>query len=218
MQNETDYFEDGFVSLPGLLSGEIAAAYLSVMQNAMGQSKDQQHRFLEKKRAVTEQSLELLSDNFSFSLTFLWSLTPIMEQVTGKRLLPSYAYGRVYPKGAQLDVHSDRQSNEHSLNLTLGYSDDIPWAFSIERYKLSDDEILNPEMKPDFGGRDFTDIAMKPGDAVAYRGVNFRHARLQPNPNVWSAHLFLGWVDRDGPFKESAFDGMALPPPAKFYF
>lgn len=218
MRNDTDYYHDGYVSLPGLLPPEVAAAYLSVMQNAMGQSKEQQHRFLEKKRAVSEQSLELLSDNFSFSLTFLWSLTPVMEEVTRKQLLPSYAYARVYPKGARLDVHSDRQSNEHSLNLTLGYADDIPWAFEIEKRELRDTEILDPEMYKDFDGNEYVDIAMKPGDAVAYRGVNFRHARLTPNPNEWSAHLFLGWVDRNGPFKSNAFDGMALPPPAKFYF
>jgi hypothetical protein len=59
---------------------------------------------------------------------------------------------------------------------------------------------------------------MQPGDAVAYQGVHYRHARLSPNPNAWSAHLFMGWVDRQGPFKEMAFDKFELPRPANFHF
>jgi hypothetical protein len=29
---------------------------------------------------------------------------------------------------------------------------------------------------------------------------------MQPNPNKWSAHLFLFFVDRDGPYRQHAFD------------
>ena len=49
--------------------------------------------------------------------------------------------------------------------------------------------------------------APAPGDAVLYRGVQHRHGRLTPNRNAWSAHLFLHWVERDGPFASHAFDG-----------
>ena len=48
--------------------------------------------------------------------------------------------------------------------------------------------------------------------AVLYRGVQHRHGRIKPNPNRWSAHLFLHWVDRDGPHAAQAFDVMAAPP------
>jgi len=53
------------------------------------------------------------------------------------------------------------------------------------------------------------DVSMKPGDAVLYEGVHHRHGRTDPNPNRWSAHLFLHWVDRDGPYRDHAFDGRA---------
>ena len=46
----------------------------------------------------------------------------------------------------------------------------------------------------------------EPGDAVLYRGIDLRHGRTQPNPNRWSAHLFLFWVERGGPFAQHAFD------------
>jgi hypothetical protein len=39
-----------------------------------------------------------------------------------------------------------------------------------------------------------------------------------PNPNSWSAHLFLHWVDRDGPHAAHAFDGAGAPPRVNFSF
>jgi len=218
MDENSDYFDCGYASLPGLVPSEVAAAYLSIMQNAMGATRELQHRFLFKENVVSKQSLEMLSDNFPFSLGFLWAMTPVMVKITGLDLLPSYAYARVYQQGATLSVHSDRASNEHSLNFTLGYSDSIPWAFSIEQNKLGEFEIFNSQSTRDFGDNPYKDILMQPGDAVAYRGTHFRHGRMTPNPNRWSAHLFLGWVDRNGPYKSNAFDGMVLPPAANFKF
>ena len=218
MSQTSDYYEKGFVPLRGLLPREVAASYLSIMQKAMGGTLELQNRFIASAHAVTQPSMEIFSNNFPFSLGILWGLTPVMEKITGVKLLPSYSYSRVYPRGARLEVHSDRQSNEHSINLTLGYSDDIIWDFSMEARQLSEHEILNPVPAPDFGGNDYTNVKMNPGDAAAYRGVHFRHARLTPNPNAWSAHLFMGWVDRDGPFNNNAFDGLGLPRPAEFHF
>jgi hypothetical protein len=59
---------------------------------------------------------------------------------------------------------------------------------------------------------------MNVGDAVLYKGVHHRHARVSPNPNGWSAHLFLHWVERDGEFAQHAFDGQMKPGPTNFRF
>ena len=59
---------------------------------------------------------------------------------------------------------------------------------------------------------------MEVGDAVLYQGVHHRHGRMSPNPNGWSAHLFLHWVDRDGPHRAHAFDGNAAPAEVNFSF
>lgn len=218
MAGSVEYYDKGYTHLQEFLPPEVVGAYLSIMQKAVGDTLERQKRFRMNAHAVKKQALELFSNNFPFSLGILWGLTPAMEEITGVKLLPSYAYGRVYPKGAQLEVHSDRRSNEHSLNLTLGYSDGIPWSFCVESRRLSEAEILNLNTEEDFGGHDYVNIDMAPGDAVAYQGVHYRHARLTPNPNAWSAHLFLGWVDRNGPHKEHAFDKLELPRPAQFYF
>jgi hypothetical protein len=49
-------------------------------------------------------------------------------------------------------------------------------------------------------------MMMAAGDAMLYRGLSHRHARLTPNPNNGSLHLFLHWVDPTGPYADCAFD------------
>jgi len=96
------------------------------------------------------------------------------------------------------------------MSLTLGYSDSIAWPLEVARkrieapYARADEQFLVEE--------EVSSVAMRPGDAVLYQGVHHHHGRTTPNPNRWSAHLFLHWVDRDGPYAAHAFDGQ--PPPA----
>ena len=72
------------------------------------------------------------------------------------------------------------------------------------RSRLGGDPV--PTLDEDFGAEAFTALPMRAGDAVMYRGVNHRHGRIEPNPNLWSAHLFMHWVDVDGPHADHAFD------------
>jgi hypothetical protein len=65
-------------------------------------------------------------------------------------------------------------------------------------------------LRESFGDEESTALPMAVGDAVLYQGVNYRHGRTTPNPNRWSAHLFLHWVDADGPFRSEAFDANRL--------
>jgi hypothetical protein len=134
--------------------------------------------------------------------TFLWGMTPIISQLTGADVLPSYDYFRIYQKDDICRVHSDRPSCEHSMSLTLAYSDDVPWPLEVGSTRVSEE---GPYFE-NFGDEPFSAIAMQPGDAVLYRGMNLRHGRTQPNPNRWSAHLFLFWVERGGEFEQNAFD------------
>ncbi|WP_395074524.1 hypothetical protein [Hyphococcus sp.] len=217
MDRNTQYNTKGFVLLKELLPREITGAYLAIMQKAIGDAPEKQQRFRMNALAVSQPSLELFSNHFPFSLALLWGLTPTMQEITGEQLLPAYAYGRVYGRGAQLNVHNDRPSNEHSLSLTLGYSDDAVWDLWIDSKRLEDGETDAATPEWTFNEQDYVCLKMNPGDAVAYQGVHHRHARAAPNPNRWSAHLFMGWVNKNGKHKDHAFDGLALPPPPNFF-
>ncbi len=219
MKTTKEYEDKGYVSLKNLLAPEIVSTYLSIMQNAMGGTLETQQRFVSADNILLPvKSYEIPSDVFPFGLALLWGLTPTMESVTGKTLLPSYSWGRIYQKGGLCVVPNDRRANEHSLNLTLGYSDNLIWDFCVAPNRISDELIEHNVVYKDFGDLEFDRLPMNPGDAVAYHGPQHYHGRVDPNPNRWSAHLFLGWVEKDGPQKEHAFEKMIMPPPANFFF
>jgi hypothetical protein len=90
------------------------------------------------------------------------------------------------------------------------------WEFAIGRTHYEFPIATNMIPADDFGDEAFSMLALEPGDAVIYKGVNYRHGRVKPNPNRWSAHLFLHWVDTEGPNKEWAFDRRPLPEPGEF--
>ena len=101
------------------------------------------------------------------------------------------------------------------MSLTLAYSDDKPWPLELGKQGADGPQDIISE---DFGSEPMASLAMQVGDAVAYQGVDFRHGRTLPNPNRWSAHLFLHWIDPDGPHSDQAFDGKDLKIPVDFTF
>jgi len=120
----------------------------------------------------------------------------------GVDLLPSFVFFRLYFEGAVLRVHSDRPACEVSLSLTLESSDSLPWPLSVGTAPA--DETRGVE--DDFGDEPFDSFTMNTGDGLLYRGTGQRHGRLVPNPNRWSAHAFLMWVDAAGEHRDQAFE------------
>ena len=53
---------------------------------------------------------------------------PKMEEETGKKLFPTYAYARLYQKGEVLKCHTDRPACEYSATVTLGHDGEV-WPF-----------------------------------------------------------------------------------------
>lgn len=155
----------------------------------------------------TKPSIEVYGMQYPPMTAFHYALTPIAVELAGCDLLPTYAYFRAYQQGDICVVHSDRPACEHSMSLMVELADDIPWALSVGHNIV---EGGPPPPEKDFGDEPFTAIPMLSGDAVMYQGVGHRHGRMDPNPNRWSAHLFLHWVDSAGPHADQAFDRPAL--------
>ena len=200
MKIHGDYEGAGYAHLQSLLPPEVAEALLNhfwrgLKEGTMPFSFEQYER-------ITKPALELHNSDSAAVTTFLWGLTPIVSQLANCDLLPTFAFFRLYQNGDKLRVHTDREACEHSISLTLGYSDGEVWAFDVGQNEASPDA----DDAEDFGGEPFSSIAMQAGDAVLYKGRVRGHGRLTPNPNKWSAHLFLNWVDRTGPFRAHAFE------------
>jgi hypothetical protein len=201
-----DYSKDDYVVIEQLVAPEICAALCRQLEMDIRSSGKTFQSFAMAQPLTRQATVEITGHVSPPLLAFLWGLTPIVSELTDADLLPSFDYFRIYPKGDICRVHSDRPSCEHSISLTLSYSDNKPWNLQIGTWPVEDPKSLDE----DFGEEPYASITMQPGDAVLYRGVKRRHGRIEPNPNGWSAHLFLQWVERGGAQMAHAFDAELL--------
>ena len=122
--------------------------------------------------------------------SLLVQLLPHFEVASGKKLLPTYSYARLYAPGDELKNHTDRESCEISATITLGFEGDA-WPI-----------YMGDDMEKSNASR----IEMQVGDAVLYRGMDKHHWREVYTEGKWQAQVFLHYVDADGPHKEWVFD------------
>jgi predicted 2-oxoglutarate/Fe(II)-dependent dioxygenase YbiX/alkylated DNA repair dioxygenase AlkB len=130
-----------------------------------------------------------IRDNATFD-KLLVDILPLMEDHSGKKLLPTYAYARLYAPGEILKIHRDRPSCEISASVTIGFSGNV-WPFYIGN---------------NADGTDGLSIRMNVGDAILYKGEEMYHWRNEYVEGTWQAQVFLHYVDANGPNKEWKFD------------
>lgn len=206
VQTHETYERSGYAQLPAFLSKQLVrAVYERAVQELNLQTP--RREFVTQGNLLTKPAIEVYSHIYPPLAGFLWGLTPAIEAHAGKRLVPTYAYLRIYQRGDVCKVHSDRYACEHSLSLMLAASDGKAWGLSVGKIRRAEPTAA---VNSDFDNEAFETMPMVPGDGVIYQGVHHRHGRLEPNPNGWSAHAFLHWVDPDGPYAEQAFDRPAL--------
>jgi len=134
---------------------------------------------------------------------------PQVEQLTGKKLFPTYAYFRVYGEGDELRPHIDRPSCEISFTICLGYNvknvadSRYQWPIFVDNskdYRHFGDEALRLA-QPGEG----VPAYLNPGDCVIYRGCEVRHWR-EPFQGNHQAQAFIHYVDQDGPYAKFKYD------------
>ncbi|CAM3035218.1 Fe2OG dioxygenase domain-containing protein [Sphingomonas antarctica] len=206
MRIEGNYRDDGFATIRGLIPPEVAANLFKQLQMDLNSAGKSFETFAQSHALSRHETVDISGHFYRPLTTFLWGLTPIIAELTGADVLPSYDYFRIYQKDDVCRVHSDRPSCEHSVSLTLVYSDDVPWPLQVGSTRVTREEPC----VENFGDEPYSSVEMQPGDAVLYRGIDLRHGRTLPNPNRWSAHLFLFWVERGGEFEQHAFDEQRL--------
>jgi hypothetical protein len=209
------YKTGGAELLRSLLSPEVAAAMAHKIAVGIAQGGA---RWLVPPSIGSKPCYEVSCMEWPVLMTFLWGITPKIEEVVGAHLLPTYSYFRTYQRGDVCRIHSDRPACEHSVSLTLAYADHVPWALAVADNPVSDDKRQTTRGDDDFGDEAYSEFTMAPGDAVVYRGYDYRHGRTTPGPNRWSAHLFMHWVERDGPHRDQLFDGKPMLGPVDFRF
>lgn len=203
------YRSRGHALVTGLIPRELATGFLARLQADLAAQNASFESLRQPSHLLRAPAPEIYGFHYSPLFGFHWGMTPAIAAQLGEDLLPTYAYFRLYRQGDICRVHCDRYACEHSLSLTLAYADDLPWALEVAtvrdgKPRQRADEAFMPEERAE-------SVAMQPGDGVLYQGVHHHHARTTPNPNAWSAHLFLHWVSRDGPYAAEAFDRKVPP-------
>ena len=183
---------DGYAVLKGAISKETAellSLQFEIRRNSMyyekGISPFDEDKLYEFGDAQVEKSFALYG--FVAFEGLLLQLLPTMTTITGKRLLPAYAYGRIYYNGAVMHKHTDRPSCEYSATLTLS-TDGVPWDIWMSDSK--------GEAKP---------LTLREGDMCVYKGSELEHWRDEYSGDK-QMQVFLHYVDADGQYKDHAYD------------
>jgi hypothetical protein len=112
-------------------------------------------------------------------LSFLQQcLTPLITQIVGEPVKPSYCYLGAYVPGAKLEIHTDRPQCEYSLSLLLDFQGHQPWPLKARAAKAADTLVFTQQ----------------PGDAVMYRGTRLPHFRDELPDGCRSTSVFLHYV------------------------
>lgn len=127
-----------------------------------------------------------------FCETILAASCKKLSELSGINLLPTYSYTRVYSKGDELKIHTDRPECQYSATLCLSR----PLNENISPIYFADDKYMKNTKK----------LLLDEGDLCFYRGNDMWHWR-DPFENSWYLQTFIHYVDADGPYAHTIFDG-----------
>jgi hypothetical protein len=128
------------------------------------------------------------SYNYIDFLELLVEKTPMVNEIMGETVLPTYSYARVYKNGSELKAHKDRAACE--VSLTVHLMGDKEWPISI---KKPNGEVVS--------------LNLKPGDAMLYFGCDAEHWRETYQGSAY-VQVFLHYVKSRGKRNNFAFDKM----------
>jgi hypothetical protein len=133
--------------------------------------------------------------NFLPFVRLLVEKVPVVSELCGEPVLPTYAYGRIYKEGEVLRRHRDRDACEISFTLNLAH--DAEWPIYIE--KPSGEAVA---------------LDLVPGDAVMYLGCDTDHWRERYTGKN-HVQVFLHYVRAYGPRAYTFFNIARTPPGAQ---
>ena len=114
----------------------------------------------------------------------LW-MQPEIENKTGKKLHPTYSYGRIYGHGSELERHTDRPSGEYGVTCCLEKQCNFPIFFEREGHTV--------------------EIELDVGDICIYKGIDYPHWR-EPYQGTRHIQVFLMYVDSKGLYQDWKWD------------
>jgi hypothetical protein len=113
--------------------------------------------------------------------------TPVIAEITGEPMFPTYSYARMYKNGETLKRHTDRGACEVSVTLNLS-NDGVEWPIYFET-----------------PGKETVALNLKPGQAAVYLGCIAPHWRDTYEGTDYR-QVFLHYVRARGENRHCYFD------------
>ncbi|MGX5175235.1 hypothetical protein ACUR5C_14545 [Aliikangiella sp. IMCC44653] len=117
---------------------------------------------------------------------FLDFLTPLIEQHTKEKLVPSYQFSRKYLKDSFCRAHTDRESCVWTCSLCI----DCGYEKGKLGYRLNGKDI---------------EVEQSIGDLIIIRGCDIKHWRPKVSSEI--TQMFLHYVPNTDEYKALFFDG-----------
>jgi hypothetical protein len=111
---------------------------------------------------------------------FLRQLTPVIGEIVGEKVQPTFSYFASYHPGSELRAHRDRKQCHYAMSVFL----DHPLADDLTTWPI----YLKPPDAPEA-----VPISISLGDGLLYFGTEVLHYR-PPLVDGHSTHWFLFWV------------------------
>jgi hypothetical protein len=181
----SEFNERGYTALRQVFDRHDCTIYATyaLMQRFNGYYREVNHQFF---RGRYNRYADVLGESL------LVNLKPMMEAATGRTLLPTYSFLRIYERGNRSLKHTDRLACEISATICLGGKGQEDWPLWIESQN---------EPHP---------VSLAPGDLLIFCGGRLPHWREQFN-GQHCVQLFLHYVDAHGPLAEHKFDRRLMP-------
>lgn len=175
--------ENNYVAIDNFLTEQEAKELYETFRN---DSTNQSNLFTHDSQCP----LSLAKYDYRWFVNLLVARLPVMHEVMGELMLPTYSYARVYANGEVLEKHIDRPACEVSVSLHLG-SDGTEWPIYFTK---PNGETIGVEMKP--------------GQAVIYLGMISEHWRNEFKGEHYG-QVFLHYVKAQGEHWNCYFDKKA---------
>jgi hypothetical protein len=119
-------------------------------------------------------------------------IKPIVENVIGEPMFPTYSYARIYYNGATMARHMDRSASEYSVSCCIDTDPNYKWHLGVET--IHGEKLY---------------IEQEVGDIILYKGNELYHWRdaYQGSEQI---NAFMFYVRANGPRSELKFDTRPL--------